>query len=456
MSRLSNPVLPWVVIFILSALVFPQRGGDNTYARLATLRSMTEAHTFTMDNYKDWSDDWSLSPNGHYYSDKAPGSALLALPAFAIVDLPTLALTSVDDYGADHGRHKAPNRFSYLFLVFTMQLLPFAILILLLANDLLKEGAPLAAVHFFSLAALFGNTAAIYMLPYSGHALAAWLFLAGFFAWRKRKMHWAGFFIAAAVLTDYSTIMTLPFFLLASLRRELKLRPILDVIVGTLPILVLWCWYHTSAFGSPLALGAGYANPENQIYDPANPHSGPRSLVSMMPYPFVFSKLLFGSERGLLFTQAWILFLFPALLWVRKFRLESGLLAGAYLGVFWLNSSVLVWAAGRAAGPRYCCLVFPALAYLAGLIWKELPKSARILLWAGLAEALIFRVVVYGFNERAPQTNLWAYYAGLYREALTGPQASAVLVKVSFISMLFLIAGFFAWRNSKKISEVVA
>ena len=429
-SVFTSPVFPWALLFVAAGLMFPQRGGDNTGARLATMRSITEAHTLTMDKYLDWSDDWSLSPNGHYYSDKAPGSALLGLPVFAITDLPTLALTEA----TDTGRHPAPHNPSYLFLVFWMQLLPFALLICLIANDLTEEGAPALAVQFFAVAALFGNTAAIYMFPYSGHALAAWLFLASFYSWRKDSMYWAGLFLGGAVLTDYATIMTLPFFFLATLLRFKKARPFAQALVGTLPMLALWCWYHTVTFGSPVAMAAGYANPANQIYDPNNHHTGPRSLFALVPYPIAIFKLLFGPERGLLFTQAWILALLPSIAWTRKFRMEFLLAVGAYAGVFFLNSSVLVWAAGRAAGPRYCCLVFPALAYLAALTWMESPLAVRVIFVLGLAEALVLRLAILPFNERAPAVNLWDYYSQLFAKSLADGSAMTVVTKIVFFS----------------------
>ena len=82
----SSSVLPWVLLFVALSLAVTQYGGENAKSRDAALRALTEAHTFSIDNYKEWTLDWAHAPNGHYYSNKAPGAVLLGLPMFAATD----------------------------------------------------------------------------------------------------------------------------------------------------------------------------------------------------------------------------------------------------------------------------------------------------------------------------------------------------------------------------------
>src|SRR6185312_8272528 len=79
----KNPLTPWVIAFVLLNVLVAQDGESNAGSRYATLQAMITQHTFRIDvlpDYKDYTGDWSAPPNGHVYSNKAPGPMFVAYP----------------------------------------------------------------------------------------------------------------------------------------------------------------------------------------------------------------------------------------------------------------------------------------------------------------------------------------------------------------------------------------
>src|SRR4051812_29956385 len=70
-------------VLLVSYAYFYQAGGWNQNSRFALVRAILERHTLQIDAYQLHTGDRAIS-NGHYYSDKAPGTSLTALaPAAA-------------------------------------------------------------------------------------------------------------------------------------------------------------------------------------------------------------------------------------------------------------------------------------------------------------------------------------------------------------------------------------
>ena len=84
------PILYWVAAFVALNLILPQPGNENPASRLATMAAMTESHTLHIDDYVKgplrWTNDWCRAPDGHYYSNKAPGPMLIGYPFFWLLD----------------------------------------------------------------------------------------------------------------------------------------------------------------------------------------------------------------------------------------------------------------------------------------------------------------------------------------------------------------------------------
>jgi hypothetical protein len=397
-----------VLLFLFVSLLVTQRGGTNPMARIAALRAATDGSTLHIDRYKDWTIDWALSPNGHYYQNKAPGSILLGLPIFAVTDL-------IERHAGADGRDAAgrlpePGYFTHILLVLVVQLLPFSLLVLLVGRELAARGVSIAGQHFFALAALFGNTASILMNSYFGHGLAAVLFLASLLFWLQRRWALASLCLSWCVLTEYGALFVLPAFVIATLYRERDLRWVAPAVVAALPATAIWCWYHTVTFGSPVSIASVYTNPK-EIYRVPERHNL-WGTFSFLPYPEFVGALLFGPSRGILFTQPWVLVVVAAMFFVRRQReLLAALMLGvmALGGLLWMNGGFGGWHAGWTIGPRYLSLAFPAIAFAAALVWDRTPRYAHAALWSGLAVSLAFRWLILPLPVIMPVRPLWLY-----------------------------------------------
>jgi len=401
-----SPLLPWVLLFLFVSLLVTQRGGTNPMARMAALRSLTDGGTLHIDPYKDWTIDWALSPTGHYYQNKAPGSVFLGIPVFALTDL--LERHTGSNLRDEEGRLPAPGYLTHIVLVLTVQLLPFSVLVLLIGRELAARGVTTAGQHFFALAALFGNTASMLMNSYFGHGLAAVLFLAAFLFWLQRRWTLSAVCLSWCVLTEYGALFVLPAFAVATVYRERHLRWVMPVVLASLPAAALWGWYHTVAFGSPLSIASVYTNPA-EIYQVPQRHNL-WGTFTFLPYPDYVLSLLFGRTRGILVTQPWVLVLIACVVFVRGHRelLAASLFTGlALAALVWMNGGFGGWHAGWTIGPRYLSLSFPALALSAALVWDRLPRYAHAALWAGLAVSLVFRWLLLPFTVVQPITPLW-------------------------------------------------
>src|SRR5579863_1122233 len=88
-----HALLIFGVIFF-SYAYFYEGGGWNQNSRFDLVRAVVEQGTLRIDDYQENTGDKAFA-NGHYYSDKAPGLALLAVPV-ALVARPLLRALNVD------------------------------------------------------------------------------------------------------------------------------------------------------------------------------------------------------------------------------------------------------------------------------------------------------------------------------------------------------------------------
>src|SRR5262249_3688134 len=70
-------------LLLLSYAYFYQAGGWNQNSRFDLVRAITNDDALRIDPYSKDTGDKALF-EGHYYSDKAPGAALLAVPVVAL------------------------------------------------------------------------------------------------------------------------------------------------------------------------------------------------------------------------------------------------------------------------------------------------------------------------------------------------------------------------------------
>lgn len=450
-EQVRNPVFPWFLAFVVGNLAIPQNGCQLELPRMLTLRAMADDHSFEIGRYIDWTDEWAKTPDGRYFNNRAPGPAFVGFPVFYVIDR-IFVRPSEDGKVDEKGRRPWPGRALRDLTSLFVQQIPFGLLVLFGASWLLTQGVSLVAVHFFALAAFFGNTAAIFMNNYSGHALTATCVLGVLLALVMRRFFWVGFAYGFALLSDYGVAMLLPpliaslFYLEANARRWF-----VPFVCGGLLPGALWIWYHVSAFGSPFLTANHFQNP---MYQDVKTEGNLLGIFKPWPDPQVLGELLFGARRGLLPTQPWILLFVPIALGrlamhysTRTHRLVLMFSLGGLCLLLWLNSMYGGWFAGLSAGPRYLCAIFPALAFTAALFYDYLTRRRwKAALWAGLGVALAFRGLVFAVNPMAPLEPLWKYY---WRE-IVAKETLTNWLRLGIYWALLGIAFYFVWTRRER------
>src|SRR5215203_7537602 len=116
-SKGVSLILVFLALFCYS--YFFQVAGWNQNSRMALIMSVVHHHQLNIDPYEDRTGDKALY-NGHYYSDKAIGTAVFGVPVYAVyAGLSKLPGSEIELYSV------------YLVTVFVASL-PSAVLTLLL------------------------------------------------------------------------------------------------------------------------------------------------------------------------------------------------------------------------------------------------------------------------------------------------------------------------------------
>lgn len=456
-----NPAAHWCVLFVVLAATVPMHDNNaNPYSRFALLEAVAEDHSLAIDAYRDKTCDWSRTPDGRYFSNKAPGPVLLALPFYLPVDAVVVA-QGKDRNERDARRLEARN-FLLDYLAVALQAIPFALLVLLAANLLAARGASRPAIELAALAMLFGNTASLLMNMFYGHGLAAVFTLGLALALLERRMFLAGLLFGLDVLSDYGSVLFFP--ILAALvlwpsarNGGSRLARLSRVALGGLGPLAVFVAYHAFCFGGPFTLPNKYQNP-------VFVEKGSRALwgvIDLVPNSHAAFELLFGSKRSLGVTQPWVLVLAGLLLvfaWRKPRWAESRWAAArvvlplAFGGLFVLllmNASFGGWHGGVCPGPRYLSAILPVVGLALGLSYDTLPKPARIVLWLSVLPALALFIIIWAGDVAIwPAHEIWRrcretlFKFGLVKTYL---RLSWILFAFAFTAVVAVIRA--RWRN---------
>jgi hypothetical protein len=378
--------LPLFALVFGTYAYFYQAGGWNQNSRFDLTRAVVEQGTLAIDAFQENTGD-KAQRDGHWYTDKAPGLSLLAVPAYALVHAV---------------RAGAVVAGSYVGTVFAVAL-PSA----------------LAAVQLFALGRLIGLSAAwsaaltlayalgTLALPYStifyGHQLSAALGLSAFaLVWRRRAPLLAGLLLGLAVAVDYTSVI-LVIAVMGYAVAKLGARGVLWLIAGGAPIALALGAYHAAAFGHPLALPYEFVLQEHRRMG--------WFMGIAAPDPRVMGALLVGRYRGLFFGSPWLVAGIPGLVVLarRGFRAEAITCGGIVLAYLLLNAGLVDWHGGWAMGPRYLIPAIPFLAVGAmGLVlaWPaENSRAAHAGFGGGRGRGRFLRLDVDGHrrpSRRAP------------------------------------------------------
>ena len=326
--------------------------------------------------------------NGHYYSNKAPGLSILAIPAVEAVRLPDGPKWNAEADLHLWGVRLLTNGIAFLVCVF---------LVGRIAEGIAPgTGAPtLVAFGLGTLMSAFAATGFDHVLT------AAFGFGAFVLAWARRP-GLAGLAAGAAYLVEYQAVAIVGLVAVYVLLRGL--RPLGRYVAGVVPGVVVSAAYSWAAFGAPWHNPHSY---ELNRFPGVNPHTG---LLGVHLPSAHGIYLVFVKDRGLLVSSP-VLAAAAAglwLLWRRGFRAEA-LTAALVAAVFVLGDTGYGDPyGGLSAGPRYLIPGLPFLALGLGPAfarWRVVTAvlagvsvvagTALMLTWAGSAD-MHYRGTVWG------------------------------------------------------------
>jgi hypothetical protein len=400
----------WLIfaVVLLSYVYFYQGGGWNQNSRFDLVRAIVERGTLRIDAYHENTQDKAYY-QGHYYSDKAPGLTLLAVPAAAIAR-PLLRATGIDPASA-----RGLVATSYVGAVFAVGL-PAALACACLFLISLRLGSSEGGAAFAALAMGLATPMWAYATLFWGHALTGACLLFAFAAGMmlhssqhaRRDFLWG---VAVGLSAGWATVSEYPaapasvilaVFALAQVWQggwPRRWRTVAGISVGALACIAVLMVYQYRAFGS--ALHPSYAYYQQGAF-PWMKH-GYMGLT--YPRIEVMLKLLFGCRRGLL-VVAPVLAAAPfglRVLWKNPATRSAAVAASAVAGYYFLfNASFSAWDGGWSYGPRYLSAGLPLLSVGLAPVWTRANPRLRQILAALAVCSGLFSLMAVSTTAQPP------------------------------------------------------
>jgi hypothetical protein len=399
---LSRSTATFVVVLAAAAVAFAspfRQPNCNTSSHYALVQ-MLAAGSPTIDRIHGESCDISWW-HGHYYSNKAPGLALVTVPWYELMRaFHVIHADSAAGGAYPQAMRAIPRRNLWLMGLWGAVLPAIGLLVLVRrAAERLEPGAGTAVAAALG----FGSILLPFASLFFSHALAAFLAFAAFLlvmeGSSRRRALAAGIVVGFGIVVEYPLALFAVALAVYVASRQPRARNLAVFLagagIGVAPLLVLNAW----AFGSPLHLSYAGA----VLFPGASGHDvlGANTAGFYgVEWPSLGGavQIMFGT-RGLL-SLGPVLALAPLgifLLWRRGRRRESVFITAVCLLFVLYNSGYYSPLGGATPGPRFlvCILGFAALA-LAPIVRRAplsflalFMASAVVLLIAHLTQPLI-------------------------------------------------------------------
>jgi hypothetical protein len=371
------------LLLVFSVLVFvhQQRFDRATpVSRLNSLHAILSEQNLVVDRWATNTSDLAYA-NGHYYSDKAPGTLVLALPGFAAGSMLLRAR------GTD-----LESRSGWLLTSWTAcagLALITALGLLALAN-LLRSMTASSAGTLTAAAVWFGAAPLPYSTLLFSHTQVVACIALGLRLLQRAEPAFFGSAHPCVPTNSRSRVLALAGFMFGwALNSEYTAGL---VVLGILAAVVGWKWRDYAWIGagmtgpllliplySWLTIGSPFVLPYS--YQASFPEMKERLYAIKWPDPTTAWNLLFSPERGLFFWSPFLLCAFlgyPSLL-RRSPRLFWLTYAVPILQVVVISGRVWDWPAGPTLGPRYLAPILPLLAIPCAFGAQRFPKLALLL-----------------------------------------------------------------------------
>ncbi|MEM8633304.1 MAG: hypothetical protein AAGF74_18950 [Pseudomonadota bacterium] len=433
LTQTSVRRLTWLLFalfWLLPAPFLPEYGGANPMTRLMLTTSVVDAGTTRIDPYHELTVDKALH-GGHFYSDKAPGMAILAVPVYAGARAFADADGALLDLVEPGKRFETLNGFSaatFKFILFFGAGLLFACAgVALFRLCLHLSGNPTAAVMATS-TAMLATPYLGWSTQFLGHATAGSLLIIAFalshgltLALTTRsqivRAAIAGACLSFAVSVEYTAAPSaaiVGFYALWRLSGVARPQAfwffgaaMAGGILAAAPMLI----YHHISFGSPFAVGY------SSVVGFEGMEEGFHGLT--LPDLEVIAKLLVGPQRGLIWLSPVLVFGLYGLWWAfRKRALSPEIwVALAVIGYYFaLNGSYYYWQGGSSIGPRHTIPAMPFFGIVMLGAWLAITGPMRRLLVAFFCLSVFLNVAAASVD----MTVTLGYGFPVYDPILTG------------------------------------
>ena len=407
------------LILLACYAYFPPRWADwNQNSRLNLTLAIVDDRSFQIDRFVANTGDYAKY-NGHYYSDKAPGTSFLAVPVYAVVR-PVLQTVRVQRFidrlgsSAAFGETLRPGGSGL-----ATEKVYFALVLMIVSFATVAVPSALLGVVLYRFLELFGlatgwrvMVALIYGLatpafPYSnafvGHQQVAallfgsfWLvFLIGRQRLSPRWMLVVGFLLGWTLITEYPAALIIAGIGLYAIIILPDRRWIVGAALAGIPPLALMMAYNYAIFGTVLPVGYKYS----ELWQ-AEHQSGFMSLAG--PNREALWGITFSVHRGLfLLAPVLLTGLAGFVAWWRAgiYRRELAVCIWAVVSFLLFNGSSVMWSGGFGVGPRYLVPMLPFLAFGMG---------AFLAMWGARWQARVALVITGGWSL----LNVWAQTIG--------------------------------------------
>lgn len=375
-------VLLFLLLFLAPALFWQPMEYDNTLSRYLLVSAIVDHGTLNIDAYQQLTidkSDWQ----GHYYSNKAPGASLLAVPVYWVL------------------RHLAPSADGPLLTLFEAYVvrvvttgMPFALLGVVMFRLALLCGADPRRALSMVLAYAFGSIAIIHAGLFSGHVMAGSF---AFFAFAtlvrvsgsptsgqglaSLACFGAGLLAGLAALTDFTAMLIAAFLAVYAFSLRAPLRAKLAFLLGEVVCAALLAAYNKQCFGQAFSLSYAHLSEDEFATGAMQGFLG----VSM-PQAGILVKVLASPERGLFFVMPVLLLSLAgfAAFWAkREWRREATLMGAVVVGYIVFNAGLYCWHGGWTVGPRYLVPMLPFMAFFIAFgNWSRLAYLVTFILSA--------------------------------------------------------------------------
>ncbi len=369
MLRLNKYAIFVFVLLSITYAYFYQNPAWNGNSRLALTAALVREGRLTIDSFQD-NESSGLKTgdksfyNGHYYTDKPPGSSLIA----AVFYLPMYWLSRI------LGRDLSIFTMKYLLTFFVMGL-PSALagsLIYVLCEHI--SGSKFRS-FVVTMAIALGTMSFPFSISFFGHQLAASLLFFAFFLIFQLKvkpnsikdlhLFLIGFILGLALLTDMTTaVIVFPlifyyFYVIWKKQAVTRLSSTTAPALGGLIPMVILLIYNTLCFGKPFVNSYQYLS--NPFFREAMSNGimgiGRPRLSVLFYETFHPAQGLFWQSPVLLMALVGAFFMFRN----KQYWIEGILSVFAFFAYLLLNSGYFMWWGGASFGPR---LIVPMLPFL--------------------------------------------------------------------------------------------